>query len=227
MRAPRPRQRREAPKSARKGARLGPGPLTLGALLFVSGCLPVMTPPLKGDIGYAARLGGDSGYRWSAGTDVASLIPDDDFPLFAGGGYVQTSTRYGESRMPIHGVYLEGGPRVVGGRFWRVFAGPRLEYYFAPKGPDPAYAGLIRTSVELFSLSTGSPGEPKPTTRSASAWWGVAFGAFAIGAYLESGYQHLPNDAGFPLLGGGALLRIPATAGVVCCAWDFAPRRKN
>lgn len=192
--------------------------------LATQGCLPLMTPPLKGDLGYAARLGGDSGYRFSAGTDVASLIPNDELPLMAGGGYVQTSTTYGKSRTPVHGLYLEGGPRVAGGRFWRVFAGPRLEYYFAPKGADPAYAGIIRTSIELFGASTGEE-TLKSTSRSPSAWWGVAFGMFAVGAYLEGGYQHLPNDAGFPLIGGGALLRIPATAGVVCCAWDFTPKK--
>lgn len=188
--------------------------------LAAQGCFPVITPPIKGDIGYASRLGGDSGYRFSVGTNVASLIPDEDFPLDVGGGYVQTSTKYGKSRTPIHGLYVEGGPKVVGGTFWRVFAGPRLEYYFAPSGADPAYAGIVRTSIELFSPTAG--GEVKSTSRGLSAWWGIAFGMFAVGAYLEGGYQHLPNDAGFPLVGAGALLRIPATAGVVCCAWDFS-----
>jgi hypothetical protein len=191
--------------------------------LAATGCIPLMTPPLKGDLGYAARLGGDSGYRFSASTNVASLIPDPDFPLDVGAGYVQTSTTYADRRKPVHGIFVEGGPKIAGGSFWRVFAGPRGEYYFSPKGADPAYAGLVRASVELFSARSG--GEiMESTARGPSGWWGVAFGVFAVGAYVEGGYQHLPNAPGLPLVGGGLLLRIPATAGVVCCAWDFATK---
>jgi hypothetical protein len=201
----------------------GPCQVVLLALaLTTTACFPVMTPPLKGDGGYAFRLGGDSGYRFSAGTDVASLIPNEQFPLFAGGGYVQTSTVYGKSRTPVHGLYLEGGPKVVGGSFWRIFAGPRLEYYFAPRGADPAYAGIVRTTIELFGASM--PGKEPKDTSTGGGWWGIAFGMFALGAYLEGGYQHLPNDAGYPLVGGGLLLRAPATAGLVCCVWDFTPK---
>jgi hypothetical protein len=218
--------------------------LVLALAVTTTGCFPVMLPPLKGDVGYAARLGGDTGYRFSAGTDVASLIPKPNFPLAAGGGYVQTSTKYGESRTPIHGLYLEGGPRVAGGEWWRVFVGPRFELYFAPRGPDPAYAGIVRTQIEIFQPSLGETGKsddsgsttntlstrrvlprPKPIS-SPGFFWGVAFGMAALGLYVEGGYQKLPNDAGYPLVGAGAVLRIPAIAGVACCAWDFAPKHR-
>ncbi|MBX3230100.1 MAG: hypothetical protein KIT84_25300 [Labilithrix sp.] len=189
-----------------------------------SGCLPFMTPPLKGDVGYAARLGGDHGYRFSVGTHVASLVPSKDFPLDVGGGYVQTSKDYGLGRLPVHGLYLEGGPRIAGGRFWRAFAGPRAEYYFRP-GADFAASGMLRASIELFN---GTEGDPLESTSSGpSYYWGVAFGTFALGAYFEGGYQKLPSDAGYPLLGAGLLLRIPATAGVLCCAWDFSRSRSR
>lgn len=230
------------------------GVLALG----VTGCFPVMTPPVKADVGYAKRLGGDSGYRFSAGMDVASLIPNPEFPLHAGGGYVQTSTVYGKSRTPIHGVYLEAGPRVTGGKWWRVMAGPRFEGYFAPRGPDFAWAGLFRGELEIFSPSYGTdapkdpavtpdpgpssdpppdpdPSDPQPVARLgrrfirpkpiSGSWFGIAYGMAAIGVYVEGGYQHLPNEPGLPLLGGGALLRIPASAGVACCAWDWLPKK--
>jgi hypothetical protein len=132
---------------------------------------------------------------------------------------VQTSTKYGDHRTPVHGLYLEGGPRLAGGKFWRVFAVPRAEVYFSPRGPDPAFAGIVRGQVEIF---TPTVGDPTASTSTASSWWGIAFGIFGVGAYLEGGYQHLPNDAAYPLLGAGLTLRVPATAGLVCCAWDFA-----
>jgi len=162
---------------------------------------------------------------------------------------------------------------------------PRLEYYFAPRGPDPAYAGIVRAQIEVFKGAFGDAGSsddesnpdpqpqdpppdpqtgpqpdphpdlpvdptanPKPSKISfverripglsriprprprpishSTFWWGVAFGVAAIGFYVEGGYQHLPNDAGYPLVGGGILLRLPATAGVACCAWDWVPKKK-
>lgn len=187
--------------------------LALGA----SGCFPVMTPPLKGDLGYAVRPGGDHGYRFSVGTHAASLIPDRDFPLDVGGGYVQTSKTYRQESIPVHGVYLEGGPRLAGGKWWRAFVGPRAEYYFRPSG-GASYAGMMRAQVELFGVAGG---ESLEDTSSPGHYWGVAFGVVAIGAYFEGGYQKLPNDAAYPLLGAGLLLRVPATAGIACCAWDF------
>jgi len=196
--------------------------LLVALLLGATGCFPVMTPPLKGDLGYAARVGGDHGYRFSVGTHAASLIPDRYFPLDVGGGYVQTSKTYRDERIPVHGVYLEGAPRVAGGKFWRVFVGPRAEYYFRPSG-GAAYAGIVRTQIELFGVSGAE--EALEETSSASHYWGVAFGVVAIGAYVEGGYQKLPSDAAYPLFGGGLLVRIPATAGIACCAWDFSKKK--
>lgn len=194
--------------------------IVAGLATLTGGCFPLLTPPLKGDLGYATRLGGDSGYRFSGGVSVASIVPEEDFPLDVGAGYVQTATTYGSDHVAVHGVYLEGGPRLAGGSFWRVFAGPRLEYYFEPRGSETAMAALGRAEIELFRPYLGamtSEGEH-------GAYWGVAFGAIALGAYVEAGYQHLPNEAAFPLLGGGLLLRIPATAGLVCCAWDLSKK---
>lgn len=198
------------------------GGLALAALaLGATGCFPLLTPPLKGDLGYAARLGGDSGYRFSGGVSVASIVPDTDFPLDVGAGYVQTQTKYGDDHVAVHGAYLEGGPRIRGGSFWRVFAGPRIEYYFEPKGPETAFAALGRAEIELFNPYIGAIASEGRD----HVYYGVAFGTIAIGAYIEAGYQHLPNEAAYPLLGGGLLLRIPATAGILCCAWDFSSKK--
>ncbi len=168
--------------------------------------------------GGEVRPGSNAGYTFDVGTHVASLIPNPDFPLDVGAGYVQTGSEAHDHHIPVHGLYLEGGPRVAGGKNWRTFVGPRAEYYFAPQGPNLAYAGLVRASVEVFGTADG---EPVATADHKGFYFGVAFGALALGAWAEAGYQHLPSDAGLFMLGGGLHLRIPLTGGIVCCAWDF------
>jgi hypothetical protein len=193
---------------------------TLGTLgtFGTSGCIPVMTPPLKIEGGGAARIGSNAGYRFGVGTHVASLMPSSDFPLDVGGGYIQTGTESNQHRLAVHGLYLEGGPRLAGGKNWRAFAGPRAEYYFAPQGPNLAYAGLVRASIEVMGAAEG---EPVSSVGNRGFYAGIAFGMLAIGAWAEGGYQKLPTDAGLFMLGGGLHIRIPVTAGILCCAWDF------
>ncbi|MBX3225427.1 MAG: hypothetical protein KF795_33285 [Labilithrix sp.] len=189
------------------------------AALLASACLPVMTPPLEVGGGGAARLGGTAGHRFSAGTHVASLMPDAHFPLDVGVGYVQTGTSSAGAEVLVHGLYAEGGPRLAGGRFWRVFAGPRAEYYFLPQAPDAAYAGLLRSSIELMVPVVFEGVTAESTERSFYA--GMAHGMLALGAYAEGGWQRLPTDAALPVVGGGLNIRIPMTLGLLCCVWDL------
>ncbi len=180
-------------------------------------CLPVATPPARGEIGLATQLGGEQHARYAAGAHVASVVPDLDFPLDIGGGYVGTDPISVKNRPMSHGIYAEGGPKIAGGRFWRAFAAGRAEYYFAPAGPDPAYAGLARLGIELAAPVRF---EPVSSTGSRGFYVGVALGTFAVGAYMEAGYQRLVSDAGMTTIGGGLTLRLPSTFGLLCCAWD-------
>jgi hypothetical protein len=211
---PRPGRSR-APRSLTAHLVLLPFSLLVGFLL---GCVPVITPPLEVGGGGAMRFGGEAGHRFTAGSHVASLIPEPNFPLDVGAGYVQTGTVSNHALAVVHGVYLDGGPRLAGGKFWRVFAGPRAEYYFAPQGPAFSYAALGRASAELML-----PVELEPVAGSStdSYYLGVAHGMLAIGVDIEAGYQHLPVDAAWPMAGIGLHVRVPATAGLLCCAWDF------
>jgi hypothetical protein len=49
----------------------------------------------------------------------------------------------------------------------------------------------------------------------------------AIGPYVEGGYQRLPADAGYPMLGVGLQARIPAMARLLCCGWDFSGKKSK
>jgi hypothetical protein len=200
------------------------------AAVASSGCFPVGTPPAKVNGGGAVRLGDDAGYRFSAGTHVASAVASRNFPLDVGVGYVQQGYISDDKHATVHGLYLDGGPRLGGGRNWRAFAGPRFEYYFLPSAPNAGYATLLQYSVEAFVpveapvATTDGTDEDGNTTSSGSFFTGLAYGTLAIGLDLYGGYQSLPANAGLPMLGAGLYVRIPATVGLACCAWDFAKK---
>jgi hypothetical protein len=187
-------------------------------VLATASCLPIATPPLRAEVGAQAQIGGERHLRYGGGAHVASAVPDLDFPLDIGAGYIATDPISVENRPTSHGIYAEGGPRIAGGSFWRAFATGRAEYYFAPAGPDLAYAGMARIAVELAAPVKF---EPIESSSNKGFYLGVALGAFAVGAYAEAGYQRLVSDAGFSAIGTGLTLRLPATFGIVCCAWDF------
>jgi len=203
----------------------------LALTLAASGCVPIATPPIKGGGGFAVRAGDETNYRFYAGAHVASVVPQEKFPLDVGVGYVQQGSISNDKHLAVHGLYLDGGPRMAGGKHWRVFMGPRAEYYFLPSAPGAGYAAFFQTSVEGFVLvhpsetDTTDDGDPPTASVDASSnYWGVAIGALAIGLDLMGGYQSLPAGEGLPTFGAGLHVRLPATAGLACCAWDFAKK---
>jgi hypothetical protein len=196
------------------------GPLLSCAL--APGCLPLATPPLRADVGAAKRLEADQPFlRASIGAHAASLALSPDLPVDAGAGYVAyTRARgTGASRVSetVQGAYAEASTRVVGGDYWRVFAGGRGEVLFPElAGERTGYSVLGRASAELML-----PVEFQPVAgvSSKGAYLGVAYGMIGVGAYLESGIQQLPSGVSSGIVGGGLTLRVPATVGIFCCLW--------
>jgi hypothetical protein len=184
-----------------------------------SGCFPLITPPLSLEGGATTRIGDGPKYRLGAGVHAASAVADRELPFDVGAGYIATGPFTSGEKPVSHGAYVQGGPRIAGGRTWRAFAEGRAEYYFAPRAPDIAYAGLVRLSVEAFVPVSFEPVSSESSD--GSFYIGLAYGSLAIGPYVEGGYQRLVLDAGLPVLSAGLHIRVPATFGLVCCAWDF------
>jgi hypothetical protein len=197
---------------------------SLLSLLLAPGCLPVITPPLRADVGGAKRFDAEPAFvRTSVGAHAASLVTSPDFPVDGGGGYVnylRTRERGADGRTrreQVQGAYVEASTRVMGGEYWRVFAGGRGEALLpAGVGERTGYSALGRASAEFMVPLRF---QPVAVASNKGAFLGLAYGMFGVGAYLEGGMQRLPTGPSTGVVGGGLTLRVPTAMGIFCCLW--------
>jgi hypothetical protein len=190
------------------------------ALATAAGCVPVVTPPARVDVGVAKRFEADRPFlRTSVGAHAASLVLAPDLPADVGAGYVAytRSRGAGAGSEIVQGAYAGADARVAGGEQWRVFAGGRGEALFSDRaGEGMGYGAFGRASAEIMVPLAF---QPVAGATNKGAYLGVAYGVFGVGAYLESGVQRLPGSEARGAFGAGLTVRVPATFGIFCCLW--------
>lgn len=197
----------------------------------VAGCLPFAAPPAQVSVTGAASnadLGesGDgapaddiaTGVQAKAGLNPLQAVRDRtnrhyDF----GAGYTVESVGLEGHRLLLHGPYahVEAFPIVFGReRVTRIGLRGGLEL-FPTRGPDTelGYGGSVGILIERARFLSGS--FTQSSSREAIA--GLAHGEGAIGAYLGVSQRALQDDSHW-VGGAGLTVRLPAMAGIVCCA---------
>lgn len=191
-------------------------------LIFATGCiLPFMTPPLKGEIGGATRIGratrldeneqrsGDSSMHAAVGAHLASatMTPTQRFDV--GAGWTMEKTKDSMS----NGIYVDTAWFIDRASHSRTSVGMRGEVREIDGGY--AKAAKLRIDAELFESGQGDIDGHSRCGSTA----GTRFGTTAIGVFVEAGRVWAPDT--MDTSGGnawiataGVTLRLPTTAGV-------------
>ena len=195
--------------------------LRLVPLLLATGCIiPFATPPIKGEIGGATRVGratrldGDemhtassSALHAAAGAHVASATLTERQRFDVGAGWTMERTKDTAS----NGVYLDTSWFIDRGGYARTSIGARGEFRWLGDGAHGA-AAKLRIDTELFSAGTSDfESDTKCGTTA-----GTHFGTTAIGVFVEAGRAWAPemNGGDAWVATAGVTIRLPSSAGV-------------
>lgn len=179
---------------------------------MLTGCvIPFATPPLKGEIGGATRVGreserGSSALHAAVGTHLASGTMTGRQRFDVGGGWTFEKAK---DRMS-NGVYLDGALFVDRGRRARTSVGARGEVRWLDEGR--AAAAKLRIDSELFGAGASDfDGHDKCGSSS-----GTHYGTRAIGVFVEAGRVWGPEMAGGDawVATAGVSVRLPSAVGV-------------
>lgn len=214
-------------------------PLLLGLLAVANGCAIVagFAPPSRTEIGSTVINDGGqptTGKRFATGVHLASGQTRRNAALDVGVGYVferidnndvgQTAQAVdtGGSVSPppggpadhvdAHGAYLDVAHSLHRGPGHRSWLGARGETMVqnGPNGYRAVNGAYARVAWELYATGKGS-GSTSDHKGGAAGW---AYGAVALGFYLESGYRFVERERPAFVAMGGLSLRLPWLAGI-------------
>ena len=200
-------------------------PCLAALVMFAGGCLPFATPPLSAALGPSTRVleRDDGTVRIETGGHVeAGLAPMQLIPSTLHRtwevtmlGALDTSSRdttwgAGLSTGPIFHPWDDFQERDAS---MRLLPEVQLRLLADPSRHDTGWGAAVRTTFELATVTRGA-------TFSSSSGnggiGGVAYGEMALGGYLEASYQDVGALRGW-MVSAGVALRLPASAGMVCC----------
>jgi hypothetical protein len=195
--------------------------LRLAPLLLATGCIiPFATPPIKGEIGGATRVGratrldGDemrtassSALHASVGAHVASATLSNKQRFDVGTGWTMERTKDAMS----NGVYLDTSWFIDRGGHARTSIGARGEFRWLDDGAKGA-AAKLRIDTELFKAGTS---DFESDTKCGSTA-GQHIGTTAIGVFVEAGRAWAPEMSGGDawVATAGVTVRLPSAVGV-------------
>lgn len=211
-------------------------PALAPVLVAAPGCIPVLSPPGRADVGFGVRAAarapetdrprdpkkplaagpvapeqntaGALVGKVAVGAHLASAFPHVALPIDAGVGYVFTDVGLGDRT--LHGFYAEVTPIANAGSWWRVLAGVHAEGQLADRDTKkPGMTLLGRVGVEAYDSVAVTGGSGKALAV------GGARGQYSYGAFVEAGAHRLPGGEEALLFVVGASFRFPASAGVL------------
>ena len=193
--------------------------LRLAPVFLATGCIiPFATPPLKGEIGGATRVGratrldgeeqksGDSSLHAAVGAHLASVTMTDKQRFDIGAGWTMESTKEETS----NGAYLDMSWFIDRASSSRTSIGIRGELRDLNAGH--ATGAKLRIDAELFRHGKGDF-----EAEDRCGWMtGTHFGTTAIGVFVEAGRSWAPEMSGGDawVATAGITVRLPSTAGV-------------
>lgn len=186
--------------------------------MLATGCIiPFATPPLKGEIGGATRVGratridgeeprGASSLHAAVGSHVASGTMSGKQKFDVGAGWTMEKTKDSMS----NGVYLDTSWFIDRENISRTSVGARGEFRWLDQGN--AAAAKLRIDTELFT--TGSRDFDNDDSCGNSS--GTTFGTTAIGLFVEAGRVWGPEMSGGNawVATAGVTFRLPTSVGV-------------
>jgi hypothetical protein len=177
--------------------------LTLALALLSGAC--VLLPPSHTELGTALSIGKREGAvtHVATGVHLASAV---DAPYDLGVGYTADLDCCG---VQAQGMYLEYSARQRQRGNLRTSIGGRGVIFF--DDGEVGAGAFARAGVELYTTAKG--GFVESSGRGFAA--GAVAGAFAVGLYVEAGYEHLPDGARAFLATAGITVRLPAIAALV------------
>jgi hypothetical protein len=189
----------------------------LVVLMLAGGCIiPFATPPLKGEIGGATRIGraaridgeaqSSSALHAAVGTHLASgtMTGKQKFDVGAGWTFEKTADTMS------NGLYLDSALFIDRASSSRTSVGARGEVRWLDEGK--AAAAKLRIDSELFGAGT-SDFESDDSCGSSS---GKYYGTTAIGVFVEAGHVWAPEMSGGNawVATAGVTVRLPSAVGV-------------
>jgi len=179
--------------------------------VHASACFPYAFPPGEAGVGMAYDRSAHQGLaRLSAGVHTASIPRLVDMPLDFGLGYMGDlyTAKEGEtSKVRTHGFYGEASRFFYKRPPFRASFGARTEMLFG--GGEIGWGALARGAAELYQAGTYTPESGDLCHIHAGA------GAFAIGVYVESGYERLPSGVQAFASTAGLTFRWPFAYGLL------------
>ena len=196
---------------------LNPRLVRFALLAFLlGGCIiPFATPPIKGEIGGATRVGREdernsSSLHAAVGSHLASGTQSDKQRFDIGGGWTFEKTKDTTS----NGFYLDAAWFIDRTRLSRTSIGARGEVRWLDEGK--AIAAKLRIDTELFATGEKDfKGDDKCGTMA-----GRHYGTTAVGLFVEGGRVWAPHDV---MTNGGGdawvataglTVRLPSSVGV-------------
>jgi hypothetical protein len=213
----------------------------LGLGLVVSGCVPLLLPPVRVDGSMGARFGVHDPTsstaspaptrrvastsppatsqplatieRVSAGFHLADIVSPERVLVDVGAGYVFNDVGWGDRK--IHGLYADFSPVITRQPWWWMYFTLRGEAMFPDgRASGMGYSFFSRLGFETFTFTDGAAGAGAGSGGFAA---GAAYGTIAIGGFVEAGAQLLPGGQQAGVALAGLSVRLPATIGVFCC----------
>lgn len=198
-------------------------PLCACLCVCLTGCVPFVAPPVKIDMGAAARMADDSNdmtFLTRAGLDIIQLFPElhsRTFDVMPGwGAYPTIAGAF------MHGPFLSAGilrPLTYDliGQGWRW--GFNLKgHYLLPQSLDSGFGVTAQGTIEYATYVNGRFAGGCGSDPSCAL--GVGLGEWAFGLFVEGSYAKL-GDADVGWAGGGFIFRVPASLGIaITSIWD-------
>jgi len=195
--------------------------------------MPFVSPPSRLTLGpttirtfsRGGRSYGSAGVLVRYGVHPLDVIPSESGPrrFDIGVGYqTEELPRFDESRpraRPAHGPYLEAGYYPVLAEWSernRVQAGGYASVEALWRGPEFGVGESIGASIEVsHDVESEFAGDDPEEGTFAT---GVAGGRWSIGLFTAATYRQFPDQQQLGV-SGGLSVRIPMSAGVLCCLW--------
>lgn len=212
---------------------LGVAAVLVAAAASQVGCAAVagVVPPSRTEIGSTVIADGASpttGFRFATGAHLASGQTRRDAKIDVGAGYVferigapvspemdGAAGHYGSpeviDHVDAHGAYVDVAHALQSSHSHRSWIGARGETMVqdAQGGRRVVNGTYARLSWEIYSTGSAAGGGSDPKTVAA----GFAYGATALGMYLESGYRFVEDERPAFVAMGGLSLRLPVFGG--------------
>lgn len=199
-------------------------------LVCGTGCMPFVWPPSRLTLGptalrtvpRAGRSYGSAGVLVRYGVHPLDAIPSESGPrrFDIGVGYqTEELPHFDESRArerPAHGPYLEAGYYPVLAQWSernRVQAGGYASVEALWKGSEFGIGESIGGTIDLSHDVESEFADDNPEVA------GVAAGRWSIGLFTAATYRQFPDQQQLGV-SGGVSVRIPMSAGLLCCAWS-------